>query len=370
MIEYALIAVLVMLGVVTMGPYVLRTVNAHFKLWDEGVQDSFTENITQSSTIPYIPANCVCTPKTIKCNGSPTSFCGPTQDEVDYNCTPQGCNGAAGNSYCVEDPSCCTGWTPVGCGTIPLGQPPTNNNCNYGYQRQMQECGNNGTYQCVQSSSCPMPACLGIIAQANTEACPNGPPGNGTPLNQNYGITLVPTCTAGAYCQFTCKPPFIDVNGICSCPSGYILQNGTCSLCQVLVPLPSGTNYAAGGGAGNNVWYSNQPNNWTGDALNVGDWVCQNYAIQNNLPSIYLVDIHAVDSGEWQSYYTTQGCSTPGFSAPYSTLGTNLMAPGISTLPAPGCQIETAQSSQQMRIDQVICSGISSNPSCPRPSGT
>ena len=35
MIEYSLIAVLVILGIVIMGPYVLRSVGAHFKLWDD-----------------------------------------------------------------------------------------------------------------------------------------------------------------------------------------------------------------------------------------------------------------------------------------------------------------------------------------------
>jgi Flp pilus assembly pilin Flp len=53
-IEYVLIAVLVILGIVIMGPYVLRSVNAHFKLWDDGVQDSFTENITQAPVHPMI----------------------------------------------------------------------------------------------------------------------------------------------------------------------------------------------------------------------------------------------------------------------------------------------------------------------------
>jgi len=40
-IEYTLIAVLVILGIVYMGPYALRSVNAYFKLWDDSVQDSF-----------------------------------------------------------------------------------------------------------------------------------------------------------------------------------------------------------------------------------------------------------------------------------------------------------------------------------------
>ena len=44
-IEYSIIAVLVILGVVVMGPYVLRSINAHFKMWDDQVQDSHNERL-------------------------------------------------------------------------------------------------------------------------------------------------------------------------------------------------------------------------------------------------------------------------------------------------------------------------------------
>src|SRR5476651_1166286 len=61
-IEYALIAILVILGIVFMGPYVLRSVNAHFKIWDTGVQATFKEHITQApvNDVPNIPTNCLC----------------------------------------------------------------------------------------------------------------------------------------------------------------------------------------------------------------------------------------------------------------------------------------------------------------------
>lgn len=56
-IEYSIIAILVMLSVVIMGPYVLRSVNAHFKIWDDQVQDSANDRLTQASDID-LPANC------------------------------------------------------------------------------------------------------------------------------------------------------------------------------------------------------------------------------------------------------------------------------------------------------------------------
>ncbi len=43
LIEYSLIVLLVILGIVVMGPYVLRSINAHFKIWDEEIQDSHNE---------------------------------------------------------------------------------------------------------------------------------------------------------------------------------------------------------------------------------------------------------------------------------------------------------------------------------------
>ena len=92
MIEYVIIAVLVILGIVTMGPYVLRSIDAHFKLWDVGVQDSFDENINQAP-VNDIPANSIntnChTPIVGSCGSNQaTSLCAPNQREIDYDCNP------------------------------------------------------------------------------------------------------------------------------------------------------------------------------------------------------------------------------------------------------------------------------------------
>jgi hypothetical protein len=211
MIEYALIAVLVIVGIVIMGPYVLRSVGAHFKLWDEGVQDSFTENLTQApvNDVPNVPTNCTCTTAAGSC-GSPNSQCAVTQRGYAHLCNPQGCDGAPASS-CVNDPSCCTAWVPMGCGTVPLGQPPvttncgsTQCNCNYGYQIQSQQCGVNNSIQCIQDSACPLPTCLGILSPGSL-VCTNEPPVNGVQLTQNIGYTHVSDATAcNAPCQYYC----------------------------------------------------------------------------------------------------------------------------------------------------------------------
>lgn len=256
MVEYALIAVLVILGIVVMGPYVLRSVNAHFKLWDEGVQDSFTENITQApvGSVPHIPLNnCVCNPSAGSCgSGQAGSPCGPGYREHNYNCNPQGCNGA-GDSYCVLDNSCCIAQN-EGCGNYTCPQtgcpsdattPPqgaNSNNCYFGYEIQGQTCGANTSIQCVYNPDasctqgppcCPLPACIGTVPpDPNSKVCP-GSPGTttDTPLlnNVNDTITLVDhkQCTdttdnsdgypAGTPtpCQFQCK-------------KGYTLSDGQC----------------------------------------------------------------------------------------------------------------------------------------------
>ena len=147
MIEYVLIVVLVILGIVIMGPYVLRSTNAHFKLWDEGVKDSLTENLAQAplsvNDIPDITLNCTCTNTRGACGSAlANSPCGANQRIINHTCNPQGCDDAPSSS-CVPDLNCCSDWVSTGCGTVPLGHPSTSTNCNYGYQIQHRQCGSN-----------------------------------------------------------------------------------------------------------------------------------------------------------------------------------------------------------------------------------
>ena len=139
-IEYALIAILVILGIVIMGPYVLRSVNGHFKLWDEGVKDSFEENLNQSNTIPYIPSNCSCHDEQLGCGSTQIGAqCAANEMAYSHQCNStisingviHGCDGAPLNS-CKYDTSCCSEYKKLGCGTIPIGQTPPGDNCNFG----------------------------------------------------------------------------------------------------------------------------------------------------------------------------------------------------------------------------------------------
>jgi hypothetical protein len=244
-IEYILIAVLVILGIVIMGTYVLRSTNAHFKLWDEGIQDSYTENLNQApvNDVPYISSNCTYTDNNAGCgSGLAGSQCGVTQRIVNHNSSPQGCDGEPA-SYCVNDPSCCN--TPVSgnCGTMPIpstGLPAGgacksssegNNictpasaadpsNCYYGQRIWGYQCGPNTSIQCVKDSTCD-PQCLGILSP-DAAYCGSGtitPPTNlppNYPLTQNYGISYVVTqaeCAGAPPCALYCKNDVDSVTG-------------------------------------------------------------------------------------------------------------------------------------------------------------
>jgi hypothetical protein len=213
MIEYVLIAVLVIVGVVIMGPYALRSVNAHFKLWDAGVQDSYSENLKQApvGAVPNVPLNCKCTNAPGACGSTLAgSQCAANQRSINHSCSIQGCDGQPASS-CVLDASCCSDWTNLGCGTVPLGQPPTANNCNYGKQMQLHECGGNDVMQCNPDPTCPLPKCLGIKPSPNAIACPNEPPVSGG-LTQNSSYSLVlkkASCSASSSCQYYCPAPYV-----------------------------------------------------------------------------------------------------------------------------------------------------------------
>jgi hypothetical protein len=272
MIEYMFIAILIILGIVIMGPYVLRSVNAHFKLWDESVQESATENITQApvNSVPDVPLNCKCTYVSGNCGGpgiGGAGACGANQREYDLNCgtSPQDCSGQP-PSTCQFDTTCCTVYSAQGCGTVPIppgglppgNSPPTPGNCYYGQRIYTTQC-STLPIECETDPSCN-PACMGVVTQGAT-ACPNGPPANGVPLNQNYGVTYVfaddqadcasiPGCTAALcspaggtpsttpggpnctycnptqYCQYYKCPAGSYNSGYC--PAGYYYKPNNC----------------------------------------------------------------------------------------------------------------------------------------------
>lgn len=92
------------------GPTIIRGVNAHFKIWDDSVQDSYKDPLKQAPP-QNLPTDCVCDPPIggpgLRCGVSP---CAPTEHLETVLCNPVGCGAALGitEQTCVNDPICCT----------------------------------------------------------------------------------------------------------------------------------------------------------------------------------------------------------------------------------------------------------------------
>ena len=143
------------------------------------------------------------------------SQCGPTQMIWNLQCgsSPQGCSGQPA-SECINDPTCCSAWVNIGCGTTPMGQTPPPNNCNYGYEIQGHQCGSNNAVQCIPNSSCGG-RCLGILSPGALY-CATKSTTAPTDLSQNWGITYCgatspncPSCPASPQCQVYCAPGYV-----------------------------------------------------------------------------------------------------------------------------------------------------------------
>jgi len=284
LVEYVLIIVLVITGVVVMGPYVLRSVGAHFKLWDEGVQDSFQENIVQANinTVPAITSNCSCSYVSSGQCGAGTlgSSCGKTDMILNLVCSSglPGCSNQPGTECRYDPTDCCKTATPTGiCGSIPLPTDssgavqtvpttPIAGNCYMG-QEVYEKCGDITTTTCqTDHADCPPPACEGIVNTATAIGCPN----SGTNyLNQNNQVSYVasptlpadctsnstPACTyclpaTTATCQFYCNSAnhyFLNLAGT-GCESQFEVAPDP----TIVTTTPAGCVYsawAAGGGA-------------------------------------------------------------------------------------------------------------------------
>ncbi len=248
-----------------MGPYVLRSIAAHYKLWDEGAQDSFEENLKQApvTNIPSISTNCNCWYKDDGCEGSAiggTGSCSPGQDVQILTCSPTsplGCDPRP-SFICQNDNNCCRTYYPQGCGKTPVGQTPPSTDCNYGQRIYATLCAALPV-ECNTDASCS-PQCVGsTLFQNSITYCATGtstPPTTG--LTQNTAITYVneptqwscdihpsiPNCTycppTGATCQVYCNPPYILNSTATACVLGFTVAATSCSASTNLPASPGG----------------------------------------------------------------------------------------------------------------------------------
>jgi hypothetical protein len=125
-IEYASIAILIILGILVIGPYVVRSVNAYFKTAEEQAHDSFREEIRQAQlqgreTTYRLDEGCECNELPPVC-GDGTS-CAFTDLMFPKQCVPATCAAyAVGTERCGIESAPVTAWDNCN-STYSLGSP-------------------------------------------------------------------------------------------------------------------------------------------------------------------------------------------------------------------------------------------------------
>ncbi len=120
LIEYAVLLMIVMAGMIIMGPYVIRSWHAHVKGYEDSVRDSINDPIDQTSENPRAIPRCdceyiqpdVCKNPTAPCCGDVYgSGCAKTEEtKMTWVCTPSNIGCIPPSSpppLCVNNDKCC-----------------------------------------------------------------------------------------------------------------------------------------------------------------------------------------------------------------------------------------------------------------------
>lgn len=141
LLEYSVIILLVMAGLILMRPYVIRSVNAHFKSWERGVSDSLKDKM-EPGQLPTAP---VCS------DGKCEDFKGETYDNCCQDC------GWCGDTKCCD---------------VTGEKDPANANYCPGDCPVTAVCGN-GSCELGEELSGPTPCCIDCHGSDSTN-CPGG----------------------------------------------------------------------------------------------------------------------------------------------------------------------------------------------------
>ncbi len=240
-LEWTVIAFLVMLGILVGGPYVLNSVKAHFKLFDDSIQDSASDRFIQTN-IDIEPQDCKCELEGGICGDQ---GCQPLERAKKRVCIPQGCKLGF---QCVPDVSCCDVAQRGICwrdGMVlpgPYANPPPSGYhtpCQLGDRIFVFTCGTGETFVACQlddqgpevdlDRNC-YPQCLwppdtdqdvnpalDLDGNIITNRCPN----NGTNLQNDTDVTFLPNAAACSTtnpadkCEAWCSPLYIPTPGGC-----------------------------------------------------------------------------------------------------------------------------------------------------------
>ncbi|MBF0386586.1 MAG: hypothetical protein HQL20_01865 [Candidatus Omnitrophica bacterium] len=132
-LEYVLLATIIIVGIIIGGPLLLKSVQGYFKLTDDSVQDSTSERFVQGGANGLKARECVCTPGPAVLPNIKTQYpeyaaavqtwskgdCGAgnnnaSQRYYSRTCSPIKCGA---EEAWLDDSECCTQDKPVGCGT-------------------------------------------------------------------------------------------------------------------------------------------------------------------------------------------------------------------------------------------------------------
>lgn len=229
-IELAMIVILVVFGIIVAGPYVLRSVNAHFKMWDDAVQDSQDDRlIKDKKTHVHInPPPCTCGWSSGDCG---VQGCQKNERAYTKSCDPVGCD--PGSYKCTKEDSCCTDPARTNrCWRSPADAPDGGTVFPPGYHAcgsadiytnvkdrvYQYVCGTQGNTQICRQDISPVsvdgdrnctPACRIDQIPAGGAPCP----GYGTTLVDDMDMTMVgpaskcSTVDPGSKCEMYCVMP-------------------------------------------------------------------------------------------------------------------------------------------------------------------
>lgn len=262
MIELSFVALAVIAGIVIGGPYLLDSINSHFKIWDTAVSDSTNDRLVKANKEDLnIPSQaCVPQGKAPGSCGDPRGNCQETQRFFTHQYTPVGCQT---NFSCEDDSECCSipqltqlcwrkndpqngarlwaSTTDITADVASKGfiscypngvYTPSASNCKNGDQLYQFSCGNKkNMFVGLPNRDKCLPVCNWDAIPPNSTACPNQ--GNGDLMADSQDPSIIET-----------KTPCSTFSGDCQaqCNDGYKRNNGTCTetACELVTTFNTG----------------------------------------------------------------------------------------------------------------------------------